>query len=84
MFKKFGEDLGKDINQSSENLKEAAPKIGIELGDKILKSSENLKRAAKEQSRGIETFGKYLKEGLIYSSLIVMGGMIINTILSKK
>lgn len=67
MFKNFGKDLGESIETGSKVIQKSAKEIGGKL-EKI----GNIEKAAKE-----------IKTGLIISSSIVMGGIILNTLLKK-
>lgn len=67
MFKDFGKELGQDIQKSAQIMK----LTGKELGNKI------------ERVGNIEKAAQNLKDGMIITSGIIMGGILLNTILKK-
>lgn len=67
MFKDFGKELGNDLTRASILVKKSA----TELGGKL------------EKVGNVEKAAQTIKEGLIITSGIVMGGIILNTIIKK-
>lgn len=71
MFKNAGTELGDKINTSSENLKTG-----------ITQAGENVKEAAKKIGN-VEKAAETIKDAMIKTSLIVVAGIILNTIINK-
>lgn len=67
MFKNFGKELGEDIREGAKIIKVT----GKDLGSKL------------EKVGNVEKAAKIFKEGLVISSGIIVGGIILNTIIKK-
>lgn len=67
MFKDFGKELGEKIEKSSRTIQHSAHEVGVKI----------------EKVGNVEKAAQLLKEGLIITSGIVMGGIILNTVIKK-